>query len=57
MSRADSEAPAPEPGAADGVDERDREFLDYLIERMWHDVLRELAEGPANENEATKRAT
>ena len=57
MSSRDPEAAAtPEDGALPS--ERDRELLDYLIERAWQELMRrrEAAHTPANENETKKRA-
>lgn len=36
--------------------ERDRELLDYLIERAWQNLLRSLPQNPTNENHDNKHA-
>lgn len=36
--------------------ERDRELLDYLIERAWQELLRSLPPKVQNENEETREA-
>lgn len=44
---------------AEGValpSERDRELLDYLIERAWQELLRSLPAKPQNENEQVREA-
>ena len=58
MSNQDREAPATEPEPAALPSERDRELLDYLIERAWQELVRRLetASAPANDNEPKKRA-
>lgn len=52
MSHEPSSASDPEsvPG------ERDREFLDFLIELAWTDTLRNARRAPANNNETVDRA-
>lgn len=58
MSKPDRAAPSRnerESEAAQPAD-RDREFLDYLIERAWQTLIRKSAVDPTNDNHATKRA-
>jgi hypothetical protein len=46
--------PEPEPVGLPG--ERDRELLDYLIDRAIERVLRDLGTRPANDNDSPKRS-
>jgi hypothetical protein len=42
---------APPPGETGSeLDPRDREFLDYLIELTWSDLLARLRKPPSNDN-------
>jgi len=47
----------PEPETVGLPAERDRELLDYLIERAMENVLRNLGTMPANDNESAKRGS
>jgi len=57
MSNPDREAPSPLVTEVVGLpDARNRELLDYLIERAWQTLLRNLPHRPANETHDTKHA-
>jgi len=44
-----------EPAQVGEPDERDRELLDYLIERAWEEWLRTLSHEPTNDNQHEKK--
>jgi len=57
MSNPDREAPgAPDAALLPALDERDRELLDYLVERAWQDVLANLRKQAEHDNQHEKRA-